>query len=92
MPNKVSLDISYDDLTDVLYVSASCPRATKNMEEVAGLVLRYDPQTHDPVAATVMDFHEYWCPRRRELAAHLADFFRISTNEAKRVLELIDCR
>jgi glutamate synthase domain-containing protein 3 len=90
MPSKISLDMSYDDLTDVLYVSTSRPNATKNMEEVAGLVLRYDPKTHEPVAATIIDYQEYWQSHRQKLAARSADFFRISTKDAERALESVN--
>jgi hypothetical protein len=90
MKNNVRLKLSYDDLTDVLYVSALRSVSTKNMEDVAGLVLRYDLRTHDPVGATILDYKHHWLPRRRDLAARLADFFHISTNEADRALESVD--
>jgi hypothetical protein len=90
MINRVRLKTSYDNLADVLYVSACRSDTTKNMEEVAGLVLRYDLKTHDPVGATILDYREYWLPRRRDLASRLADFFNISTNEAHRALESVN--
>ncbi len=92
MPNRVRLKLSYDDIADVLYVSATSAETTKNMEEIAGLVLRYDLKTHDPVGATILDYKEYWLPRRRDLASRLADFFRISANEADSALESVNAQ
>lgn len=82
--NKITT--SYDDLTDVLYVRAGDVRRTKNAEDEAGLVLRYDARTHVPVGATIIDYREYWLPKRKRLVARLAKFFDITATEADRAL------
>ncbi len=81
------LFVSYDSAADVLYVRMGSLAHTKNMEEEAGLVLRYDVVTHHPVGATILDYREYWIPKRRALAVRLADTFHIPIGEAERAMD-----
>jgi hypothetical protein len=86
MTNERRLSISYDDIADVLYICAGNLSHTKNTEEEAGLVLRYDAATHFPVGATVIDYKEYWLPKRQTLVRKLAQFFESDGQEADRAL------
>jgi hypothetical protein len=80
------LTSSYDDVADVLYIRSGTIVATKNSEAEEGLVLRYDARTHSPIGATVIDYKEYWLPRRKTLVKKLARFFEIESNEAEKAL------
>ena len=87
--NKQNIDIAYDDLTDVLYLTSGNIVYTKNSEDEAGLVLRYDLSTKEPVGATIIDFKEYWIPQSQRLIEKLASFFHISINDARKVIRSI---
>jgi hypothetical protein len=89
MKTEHRLEYSYDDVGDVLYVSIRIPPRTKNEETEPGLVLRYDLETHEPVAATIIDYKEYWWSRRDVLASELAKFFGIPQPETARMLESV---
>lgn len=77
---------SYDDVGDVLYILIAKPLNIRNVEDEAGLILRYDAITKDPVGATITDYKEHWVAHREHLVARLADFLHIPTEEAERVL------
>ncbi|MBX9606404.1 MAG: hypothetical protein K2Y51_09270 [Gammaproteobacteria bacterium] len=80
------IDASYDEIADVLYLTSGPVHSTKNREDEAGLVLRYDAKSLEPVGATIIDFKEYWFSRREHLKHRLASFFHISEDEARKVL------
>ncbi len=86
MRNRNRIDVSYDATADVLYLRTEKRVRTHNIEETAGLVLRYDPQTKEPVGATIIDYKEYWLSRRGNLRTRLANFFAVSEQEADRLL------
>jgi hypothetical protein len=86
MTNKRKFEVSYDDIADVLYLTSGKIRYTKNAEDEAGLILRMDLATREPVGATIVDYREHWAPKREHLAARLAGFFRISVKDASNLL------
>ena len=88
MKNKFPIDASYDDVADVLYLSSRSCLKTKNEEKDAGLILRYDEKNHAPVGATIVDYKEYWKPKKKRLTARIAEFFGITKNQAEKVLRL----
>lgn len=90
MTTRAQLSTSYDDIADVLYVHVCRPMPrTKNEEVEAGLVLRYDVDSHDPVGATIVDFKSHWMEQRRHLETELSRFFHITGAEASSVLSSI---
>jgi len=86
MANKKHIKGAYDDFADVLYLTSGIIARTKNMEEEAGLVLRYDAKTLKPVGATIVDYKEYWLPKRQHLVHRLSRFFGISFEDANKVI------
>jgi hypothetical protein len=86
-PHRFRIDVEYDEIGDVLYILIADPHDTKNIEEHAGLVLRYDVKTHAPVGATIIDYKEYWQSRHGQLVGYLSDFLHLPTQETERVLE-----
>lgn len=90
MKASARMKVDYDDIGDVLYITASKITQTKNDEDEAGLVLRYDLATKRPVGATVIDFKEYWQPRRKHLAERIAGFFGVSVKQAEEVIHAAD--
>lgn len=87
--NNQHIDVAYDDFADVLYLTSGKVDRTKNSEDEAGLVLRYDLSTKKPVGATIIDFKEYWIPQRQHLIERLAKFFRISPDDAENALRSV---
>lgn len=78
--------MSYDDIADVMYLTSARIVRTKNTEEEAGLVLRYDLKSHKPVGVTIIDYKEYWIPKQKHLVERLSSFFGISVEDANRVI------
>ena len=77
----------YDESGDVLYIIKGDARRARNIEEEAGLILRFDRETRDPVGVTIIDFKHYWLPRRKHLLQRLANWFNVSRDEADRILK-----
>lgn len=83
------INASYDEMADVLYLTAGKISMTKNSEDEAGLVLRYDLVTMQPIGATIIDFKLYWGPQSQHLIERLSDFFHISITDARKVIHSI---
>lgn len=88
MRSNLHIKMSYDDLTDVMHLSYAHGIPTKNSEDEAGLVLRYDHKTHKFVGVTIFDYKEYWDSRRRHLVRRLSNYFNISPDEIERIIDL----
>jgi len=86
MNKAPQIKVSYDDIADVLYLTSARIVHTKNREDEAGLVLRYDLETHKPVGVTIVDYKEYWIPRKQHLVERLSTFFGITKEDATRVI------
>ena len=73
------LTSSYDDVADVLYLSAPCMGSgpTRNHDEGDGLVLKRELETGAPMGAILLDFKAYWGHRRDQAVARLAEFFEV---------------
>jgi len=54
------LKISYDKEADVLYVSLGHPEYTLYTEIGPDLILRLDPETHEVVGFTIIDFAQHF--------------------------------
>ena len=88
MPHKAKIGASYDVVADVLYLYLSEGQYTLNREE-DGLILRYDERTNAPVGATIVDFKEYWLPKRKALTIRLSRFFGVPLAEAQRAIKSV---
>ena len=86
MKHKPHIKASYDDIADVMYLTSARIVHTKNKEDEAGLVLRYDLKTHKPVGVTIIDFKEYWMPKQEHLVERLSRFFDISVEDASKAI------
>lgn len=89
MKNKAHIRMSYDDVADVMYLASAPIVHTKNTEEEAGLVLRFDLKTHKPIGVTIIDYKEYWLPKQEYLVKRLSNFFNISTEDANSIIHKI---
>lgn len=88
--SSLPIKASYDGAADVLYLTvADLAEVTDNNEVEEGLVFRYGEESARPVGATIIDCREYWLPKQREhLTSRLADFFKISRADARRLISV----
>ena len=56
--NIDEVEVSYDRDSDVLYLSLGEPRPALTRGEKNGLLVRIDPQTHQVVGLTVLDYEK----------------------------------
>ncbi len=56
--NIDKVEVSYDSDGDVLYLSIGEPRPALTRGEKNGLLIRSDPQTHQVVGLTVLDYEK----------------------------------
>ena len=93
MPNISSFNVAYDADADVLYITKVAGPAARGIEDSHGIVWRYD-SGGALMSATVVDFHEFWAGRSKDLADELSRQFHIPANQAQvvvdRALELGD--
>jgi len=61
-PNNLNLKISYDDFSDVLYISFGDPRPGIATEVNDGDLVRVDPESMEVIGITIMDFKERYMP------------------------------
>lgn len=61
--NKLDLNIRYDDLVDVLYISFGKPRPAISTEIGDGDLVRVDPHTNEVIGITILDFKERYIPK-----------------------------
>lgn len=87
MMEKLNLRASYDDIADVLYLTSGNVACSKNREDEAGLVVRYDIDTSLPIGATVLDYKEFWLPQKTHLIESLSKSLRIAPNYLKTVMK-----
>ena len=81
MDSVLALNVTYDETTDVLYLSARREPAVRGVEDERGLVWRYGLDGA-VIGVTVADFREIWAPGPAELIAVIADRFAISPHQA----------
>lgn len=83
------LRMSYDDLSDVLYLSLGQPdRQAKSIEEPYGLIWRQS-QHGGFQGVTVLDFLAHWACRRSELIETLAQRLQVPRTELEKRLVTI---
>ncbi len=56
--NTLNLKVSYDGVSDVLYISFGDPRPGIATEVNGGDLVRTDPETNDVIGITIIDFRE----------------------------------
>lgn len=61
----------YDYETDILHVALGVARPAISIEQEADVFLRVDPDTHELVGLTILNFSRSFLQRRRELAVPL---------------------
>ena len=81
-----AFSVTYDALTDVLYISNRTAPATRGVEDSEGIVWRYGSDG-DLIGATVVDFVDLWAKRSGGLAEQLSAHFKIPHAQALMVLE-----
>jgi uncharacterized protein YuzE len=84
--SEISFNVTYDRLTDVLYISALKAASTKGVEDKYGIVWRYGADGN-LVGATVVDFRELWSEKTENLAKELAWHFEVPTVQALNIIE-----
>jgi uncharacterized protein YuzE len=55
-----SLSVSYDDSSDVLYLSVGEPRAAVTQEDDEGVLIRKDPVTEELVGVTILAYGSHF--------------------------------
>jgi len=55
-----NLSISYDDSSDVLYLSVGEPRAAITQEDDEGVLIRKDPATEEVVGVTILAYGRHF--------------------------------
>ena len=86
MKNVSEFRVLYDRDSDVLYISRRDVAAARGVEDVAGIVWRYDSEG-ELIGATIVDYYDYWGSRSGELTRAIANRFAIPESAAALVLE-----
>jgi hypothetical protein len=80
-----NLEIRYDRLADVLYITRRAVPA-RSKEVRPGMYLRYGLDRGDVVGLTILDYSTYWRPRFEELVDQVAQGFSLPREVAQSVL------
>ncbi|ARW48115.1 hypothetical protein NBRC3280_3336 [Acetobacter pasteurianus NBRC 3280] len=82
MTNKI--EISYDPLADVLYLSIGHPERAVSHQDSSGLVWRNKIGADVPFAVTIIDFKDTWLSKRRNyLVNEIAHKLNISVSDVE---------
>lgn len=84
-----AIQSSYDENTDVLYLSIYGPVAAITEEGDDGLLLRYSMVDENPVGVTILDFRRAWSQHLSSLAKRVASFLHVSAEKTEKELALI---
>lgn len=77
MPTRSIPSAHYDRTSDVLYVSVGPARDGDSVEQLRGVVFRYQFACNEPIGATVIGYRANgWSHDRETLAAIIADHIR----------------
>jgi uncharacterized protein YuzE len=79
------LRVSYDPDADVLYLSIRQAPAARGIEDRDGIVWRYD-NNDKLIGVTIIDYHEQWAGRFRQLVGDLSEKFNIPKQEIERAI------
>jgi uncharacterized protein YuzE len=82
---KRLLRVSYDHNADVLYLSIRQAPAARGIEDREGIVWRYD-NNDKLIGATILDYHEHWARKFRQLVGDLSEKFDIPIEEIERAI------
>ena len=85
-----NLSVTYDRISDVLYVSRRPGAPARSREEAPGVVWRYDAKRGDLIGVTIIDFATYWRRRRPELVEQIAIRFAMSPKEVQDAFDRVD--
>jgi uncharacterized protein YuzE len=80
-----SFNVTYDQDSDVLYISARRAPAYHGVEDNQGIVWRYD-RDGELIGCTIVDFYDRWHLQRPILALKLSEGFNIPEPQAETVL------
>lgn len=80
------VDVSYDDIADVLYVSVADQRPNRYEEDAAGLVWRLDARG-DAYGVAIFDFLRVWNEPHRSLTEEIAKRLSVKTGEISNALD-----
>lgn len=87
MANPAPILVDYDQLADVLYVSAGLGGADRTEMDDQELLWRFQNDIGHPVGVTVSDFIEYWKPRLGELTTLIAQKLPVHESDLKALME-----
>ena len=82
--------MTYDRISDVLYVSTRPGIPARSQEEQPGVIWRYDVKRGDLIGVTIIDFALYWRPRQAELVNQMARRFAVSHEAVQNILDKIE--
>ena len=86
---QATFQVRYDDIGDVLYISAGKVALSESEEDEDGLYLRYDSKTQKPIGATVIDYKHYWADKHAHLVKRLAEFFVMPIPQAEEAIRSV---
>jgi uncharacterized protein YuzE len=86
MSSVNSFNVTYDQDSDVLYISKRAEPAARGIEDRWGIVWRYD-KDGELIGATIVDFHFQWSSRRSLLTDEISKRFNIPEPQASVVVE-----
>ena len=85
-----SFSVTYDRISDVLYVSTRPGIPARSQEEEPGVIWRYDTERGDLIGVTIVDFASHWRPRQAELINEMASRFALSRRAVRDVLNRVE--
>jgi uncharacterized protein YuzE len=81
-----SFNVTYDEDSDVLYISTQKMPSARGVEDEYGIVWRYD-SGGELIGVTVVDFRDQWFSKRPELAAEISKRFGVPSAQMKIVID-----
>ena len=78
-PNKNELQIVYDRVADVLYVTKGTPEHTDYVEYTEDVILRFHPETKQLVGFTLIDFSQHFSHKGSDIALPFGMDFHVET-------------
>lgn len=85
-----TINLSYDDHADVLYLALGAPVPALTDEDDNGLLLRFATSDGHPCGVTVLGYREsHWNERVNKLSELVSSHLHIPTKEVQRALARI---
>lgn len=82
-----TLKASYDEYSDVLYLSLGEPVPSDSEDVGEGILVRYPHGSHSKRAITIVGFSEAWPKRLEGLAVRVARNLGVNAEESLKVLK-----